>query len=221
MRCLITGGGRGIGRAMAVQLVSQGHEVLVNDTGCGLDGSPGVLEPSGALPPPFTFDLSTAAGCQQLWVLVDGSDTPPIDALVHCAALTQAPLATQVEVNLLAPLRLTEAFLPALRATHGVVLFFSSGVVDDCPYDHRFYTASKAGLEAYARCLAAQDEVDTYLVRPSAQTRLNPRATTTPEDIAQTCVRLLLERPPAYRGRVLSLPGQGRIVMEEVSSWTS
>src|SRR5438067_1325896 len=35
---IVTGGGRGIGRAVALALAAGGHPVAVNDTGVGLDG---------------------------------------------------------------------------------------------------------------------------------------------------------------------------------------
>jgi NAD(P)-dependent dehydrogenase (short-subunit alcohol dehydrogenase family) len=201
----MTGGGRGIGRALAVELRDRGHEVIVADNGCAPDGrtafeAPRALDGVRWL----DVDLATAQGRSACtwW-----NGEPP-DALVHAAAVTHGPCDRLMEVNLLAPILLTDAWLPHLKASGGAVLFFSSGVVDEpnVPHERRHYAASKGGLEAYGHVVARA--VDTYIVRPSARTRLNPNAATTPETVAAACAGLLERRPLALRGWPI-IPGRG------------
>ena len=68
---LVTGAGRGLGRAHALELARQGASVVVNDLGCELDGSGGGSGPAGEV-----VDEIRAAGGQ---AIANGDDVADFD----------------------------------------------------------------------------------------------------------------------------------------------
>jgi len=74
---IVTGGGRGIGRAVALALAGAGHAVCVNDTGVALDGSEPDPDPSEAVAAEIT-----AAGGDALATDTDARTRPAAEALV-------------------------------------------------------------------------------------------------------------------------------------------
>lgn len=77
---IVTGAGRGLGRAHALAFAAQGAKVVVNDIGAGLDGSGGSTTPAGEV-----VETIQAAGGE---AVVDGHDISSFDgagALVACA----------------------------------------------------------------------------------------------------------------------------------------
>ena len=68
---IVTGSGRGLGRAHALELAAQGAKVVVNDLGCELDGSGGGTGPAGEV-----VDEIRAAGGE---AIANGDDVADFD----------------------------------------------------------------------------------------------------------------------------------------------
>lgn len=155
---LVTGAGRGIGKAIAVHLARSGWQVyggVRND----IAGKELVAESDRITP--VELDLSIPAHLNAL----DEVLPERLDALVHNAAVAVAgPLETvsrddmrhQFEVNLIGPMGLTQTLLPRLRRTQGRVIFISSinGRVS-FPFTG-MYNSSKYAIEATADCLRVE-----------------------------------------------------------------
>lgn len=155
-RALVTGAGRGTGAAIAARLRQAGATVLTVARTTRSDR-----------PEPDLFiaaDLTTADGVSTVVDRVGG-----VDILVHTlggsqspaggfAALTDEAWATELQLNLLAAVRLDRALVPGmLEAGRGVVVHVSSIQRRMPLYDATLgYAAAKAALTTYSKGLATE-----------------------------------------------------------------
>ena len=89
-----------------------------------------------------------------------------LDALVHCAGVAtlgrvskapQQDWLTTMAVNLHAPVAVTNALLPALRAAHGHVVYLNSGAGHRANPNWGAYAASKFAARAWCDALRAEE----------------------------------------------------------------
>lgn len=155
---LVTGAGRGIGRAIAVRLAHSGWRVYA---GVRTDVAAKELAGESELITPIELDVTIPEHLPAL----DHELPERLDALVNNAGvavagpletLTRAEMHHQFDVNLVGPLALTRAVLPRLRRARGRVVFISSinGRVS-FPFTGA-YNASKYATEAVADCLRVE-----------------------------------------------------------------
>jgi len=182
---LITGAGRGIGRAIALALAAEGAKlVLVSRTTSELKAVAAELAARGAeTPRVFTADVRDPAQIGDL-ARAATDDDGGVDILVNNAAVvwplgptpTIEPLEWEAsfQVNVFAVLRLTQAVLPGmLERGWGRVIDVSSGIVahPGAMVGGNAYAAGKAALEAHVVNLAAEVEgsgVTVNAFRPGA-----------------------------------------------------
>lgn len=155
---LVTGASGGIGAETARVLADRGADVVLHGRNRELLD---VLAAELAAPT-VVADLSTRSGVDAL-IAGARSLVGPVDAVVHCAgvgwrgevtAMSADDVARLIAVNLHAPIQLTRAFLPSMRAAgRGHVAFVGSiaGLTGVC--HEAVYSAGKAGLDAFAESL--------------------------------------------------------------------
>jgi 3-oxoacyl-[acyl-carrier protein] reductase len=168
-RCLITGGGRGLGRAIALAFAAEGASLAISydQSAAGARATVGEAEARGAQAVALRADLSRraeAAGLVEAALAALGG----LDVLVNNAGLfSQKPfLETDdslwdriLAVNLTAPFVLTRAAAPALLAQGGAIVNLASGGGLDPRPGYELspaYAASKAGLIMLSRRLALE-----------------------------------------------------------------
>ena len=167
IRALVTGAGAGIGRAIAHELASRGARVVVHHRGsAGIEATLQVLDGRGVA---VRADLSSAAACRELMDAAT-SALGGLDVLVNNAGVpTHAPLAQltleQIDellaVNLRAPMLLTQAALPHLRASgRGSIVTISSIHGHGGAALYSVYAATKGGVNAFTRSLAVELAAD-------------------------------------------------------------
>lgn len=213
-RVLLTGASGGIGKAIALALREGGASLM----GVGRGDAPTGMQWVRA-------DLTTSEGVDQVataaddWganVVVHAAGVPAFGAL---AAASPAQMQAVVQTNLLMPMRLTQALLPALmRQPRAQLVFVGSALGRIGLPGFSVYGASKSGLHGFAEALRrelADTSVRVQILAPrSTRTRFNDsdvldynRATGTamdaPEVVASALVALI-ERESAER--FLGLP---------------
>ena len=215
---LVTGAGRGIGRAIAKRLAELGATVLcVSRTQSELDETVGA---AGSRAFALALDISSDGAAQAMvGALLDRA--PSLDILVHCAGVMKMGSVETSHlidfdqawrINVRGPYALTQAALPALRTSRGQVLFVSSSIIRAANTAGRgMHAATQAALKAFADTF--RDEVNPHGIRvlsivpgrtatprqehmhAVAGVTYHPESLLQPEDVAElACDALLLSR---------------------------
>ncbi len=151
---LVTGAARGLGRAIALRLAANGARVFVG----GRDEA--ALRAVGGGTQPLVFDLDDATACQAAL-----AEIGPLDILVNNAgARDRRPLAdlpreafsAMLETNLAAPFDLARRVAPGMIQRGWGRIVNVSSIAGQIARGDAAYTASKGGLDALTRALAAE-----------------------------------------------------------------
>jgi NAD(P)-dependent dehydrogenase (short-subunit alcohol dehydrogenase family) len=216
---IITGAGRGIGRAHALLLAQRGAAVVVNDLGGGGRGggrdatvASAVAEEirrTGGVALADTSDISSDAGATHLVDAAMGG-FGRVDIVVNNAGIAIPDdfpstdfdnIRKHVDVHVAGSYNVTRAAWPHMeRANYGrVVMTISSAIFGTDKY--LSYAVAKAGTLALARGLALLGRRSGILVNsvaPLAATRLSPRA-----DVAAAPVDV--DSDPAFVSALVAL----------------
>ncbi|MHA6758273.1 SDR family NAD(P)-dependent oxidoreductase [Streptacidiphilus sp. PAMC 29251] len=231
---LVTGAGRGIGRAHALELARRGARVVVNDVGGGLDGAAGADDPAGAV----VAEITAAGG--QAVANHDSVATPEggaamvaqtveafgrIDIVVNNAGilrdksfgkLTAALVDPVIDVHLRGAFHvLIPAWQHMKEQGYGRIVNTSSGSGLFGNFGQANYGAAKAGLVGLTRVLAVEGRkvgIRANVIAPAAFTRMTEELLgakgdlLSPESIAPV-VAFLASRDCDLNGQILSVGG--------------
>ena len=189
---LITGGGSGIGRALAeafhrldnqVIIAGRRNEALLETTAAnpGMVAMPLDLEDPRAI---GEFAEQLATRYPRLDVLVNNAGIMRAEKLL-AQPFDLADSEAMVRTNLLGPIRLTSALLPLLqKQARAAIMNVTSGLAFVPLAATPTYSATKAALHSYTQSLRKQLASTTVevieLAPPAVQTELMPGSATNP-----------------------------------------
>ncbi len=159
--CLVTGAGRGIGRAVAARLSAAGHRVALTARSADQLAETAAACPGETLVLPA--DITDPTAVESLFVRIE-QEWGPVDILVaNAGAGVSAPLAkitdedwqAMLDLNLTAPFRCVRRAVPAMiaRGYGRVVVIASIAAKHGDPYIAA-YTAAKHGVLGLVRSAA-------------------------------------------------------------------
>jgi len=217
MKALVTGASRGLGQALAAGLAREGYDLIADARNAGALASAGLdaqLIAGDVTDPAHREALRQAAGTD-LDLLVNNAGTLGAHPL---PALTDYPvddLRAAFEVNVIAPIALTQLLLPTLRKRGGAVLNITSDAAVEAYAGWGGYGAAKAALEQASNVLAAEElTVRVWWVDPGdLRTDMHQQAfpgedisdRPLPAAIVPGFIRLITERLPSGRYRATDL----------------
>jgi 3-oxoacyl-(acyl-carrier-protein) reductase len=164
---LVTGGSRGIGRAIALALAEQGANVAIDyhNYQQGADQVCEELAKLGVRAKAYRTDVAVPSEVDQMVAGVL-NDFGPISVLVNCAGITRDKTFVKmtrqmwdevVATNLGGPFNVTHAVLPSmLEAGWGRIVNISSIVGQWGNYGQANYAATKGGLIAFTQTLSRE-----------------------------------------------------------------
>jgi len=164
-RVIVTGGTRGIGRAISLRFARAGALVVANyvRNQKAADDLKAIADREGLAIELCRADLTTAKGLEEIARLTQESDKP-LTGLVHCAAtgthrafsdLTTRHFDWTFSLNVRAFFELTKVLLGRFSERSSVLVVSSIGARRALPY-YSLVGSSKAALEALARHLAVE-----------------------------------------------------------------
>jgi NAD(P)-dependent dehydrogenase (short-subunit alcohol dehydrogenase family) len=218
MKALVTGASRGLGQALAAGLAREGYDLIADArnaaalAGAGLHAT---LIPGDVTDPGHRAALAAAALEGGLDLLVNNAGTLGAHPLPALADYPAQDLRAAFEVNVIAPIALTQLLLPTLRQRGGAVLNITSDAAVEPYAGWGGYGAAKAALEQASNVLAAEElTIRVWWVDPGdLRTDMHQQAfpgedisdRPLPAAIVPAFIRLVTERLPSGRYRAADL----------------
>jgi NAD(P)-dependent dehydrogenase (short-subunit alcohol dehydrogenase family) len=223
-KALITGASRGLGRALATGLAAAGYAVVIDARDpralhraadairAGHAGADVTALPGDITDPAHRAVLGAAG---EIDLLVNNAGTLGAAPLPALADYPVEQLRAAFEANVIAPIALTQLFLPVLRERGGAILNVTSDAAVEPYAGWGGYGAAKAAIEQASNVLAAEESaIRVWWVDPGdLRTDMHQAAfpgedisdRPLPESVVPALVRLVTERLPSGRYRAAEL----------------
>jgi 3-oxoacyl-(acyl-carrier-protein) reductase len=233
---LVTGGSRGIGRAIALALAGRGAHVVAAARGNNADGTVEAIRAAGGSATAVSADVTDSASVEAMLaaaLAVNGR----LDILVNNAGVARDQLMLRMKradwddvlaTNLTAAFTIVQAVLkPMIRQRGGRIISIGSVVGQMGNAGQANYAASKAGLVGFSKAIArevASRQITVNVVAPGLIATDMTQALTdkaqgdwsaqiplgrigTPEDVAAAVCFLASDEASYITGQVLAVNG--------------
>ena len=218
---IVTGGSRGLGRALAGGLAAAGWRVVIDGRDADAlaqarwDLPSDTVAVAGDITDPAHRTALVDAAGDRVDLLVNNAGILGPSPQPDLASYPVAALREVYEVNVVAPLALTQLALPALRAARGSLVMITSDASVE-PYEGwGGYGSAKAAVDQLSRVLAVEElALRVWAVDPGdLRTRMHQEAfpgedisdRPLPETVVPAFLRLLADRPASGRVRLADL----------------
>jgi NAD(P)-dependent dehydrogenase (short-subunit alcohol dehydrogenase family) len=218
---IITGASRGLGRALAHHLAGRGWTLVLDARGAEaltgtvaeLSAHTNVVALAGDIADPQHRDelVETADRFGGVDLLVNNASVLGPSPQPKVGEYPLDVLRDVYEVNVVAPLALTQLALPSLRAHHGTVINITSDAAVEGYEGWGGYGSSKAALEQWGNVLAAEEpDVRVYTFDPGdMRTQMHQEAfpdedisdRPEPETVVPAMARVIETKPASGRYR--------------------
>jgi NAD(P)-dependent dehydrogenase (short-subunit alcohol dehydrogenase family) len=170
----ITGASSGLGLALTEKVLAEGHRVVAAVR--RVDAMQELKQKYPALLEVESTDLTNREQVQAVVarhadvdVVANNAGGAVIGAMEE---MTEADIQQQIALNLLAPIHVTRAFLPAMRAKNSGTLLYVSSVGGRAAFPSgSMYHAAKFGLEGFAESVGqevAEFGIKTIIIEPGS-----------------------------------------------------
>jgi len=176
---VITGGSRGIGKAIAVAFAREGAQtVLAASNAANLDAAAKAIKDAGGVAPlTIAADLRTLAGCEQLFKAVNDK-FKRCDVLVNNAGATKGgnffelpddAFVDGFALKYFAAVRLTKLFWPLLKMAHGNIVNIIGGAARTPGPEFLIGGSVNSAFANFSKGLAAmgnRDDINVNVIHP-------------------------------------------------------
>ncbi len=237
---LVTGAGRGNGRALAFGLAAAGAHVIATDIDAAAARSTarGIRDAAGAAADPMragdgshaALDITDADACDQLAAQVE-REHGRLDGLVnnagiiirepHTSPAVRDNWRRQFDVNVHGTFHCTMAFLALLKASRGTIVNITSMAGDIAQLGSFGYSASKAALKMFTQTLAgevAAEGVRVNAIAPGViETDMTAATRASPERLGKLMARI----PMGRLGQPEELVGAAVFLCSDASAYVT
>jgi 3-oxoacyl-[acyl-carrier protein] reductase len=176
---VISGGSRGIGRAIAVAFAGEGAQTVLASSNAGhlAEGAKAVQQAGGPEPLTVAGDLRTLAGCEQVFARVNERFNR-CDVLVNNAGATRAGNFAELgdelwqdgfALKFFGAVRLSKLFWPLLKGARGHILFIGGGAGRTPDAEFLIGASVNAAMANFAKGLSKlgnRDDVNVNIIHP-------------------------------------------------------